>query len=39
MLLETQNTILQINTLPSGVYILSLQTENGSIGTRKIIKK
>ena len=39
MLLETQNTILQINTLPSGVYILYLQTENSSIGTRKIIKK
>ena len=39
MLLETQNSILQIDALPSGIYILSLEIENGSIGTRKIIKK
>lgn len=35
---ETENTFLQIDALPSGVYILSLETEDGSIGIKKIIK-
>ena len=35
---ETENTFLQIDALPLGVYILSLETEDGSIGIKKIIK-
>lgn len=38
MLLETQNSISQIDVLPSGIYILSLENENGSIGTRNYKK-
>jgi hypothetical protein len=38
-LLETQSTFLEISNYPSGIYFLTLETENGSIGTQKIIKK
>ena len=38
-LLETQNTFLDISNYPSGIYFLTLETENGKIGTQKIIKK
>lgn len=36
---ETQSKVLQIGDLPAGIYILTLETKNGTIGTQKIIKK
>lgn len=37
--LETQNPVLQIQDLISGIYFLSLELENGVISNHKIIKK
>ena len=37
--IETQNTVLQIQELNSGIYFLSLELENGAISNHKIIKK
>ncbi len=39
LVLETQNTVLQIQDLNSGIYFLSLELENGVISNHKIIKK
>lgn len=39
LLLETQNTFLDISIYPSGIYLLYLESENGIIQTQKIIKK
>lgn len=39
LILETQNTVLQIHELESGIYLLSLNYENGKNTNHKIIKK
>lgn len=39
MLLETQNTFLQIHDLPSGLYIVSLENNVGKKSIQKIVKK
>ena len=39
LLLETQNDYLDISNYPVGLYLLSLETENGNIRFQKIIKK
>jgi hypothetical protein len=38
LLLETQNKHLSIQQIPSGIYLLVLETESGQIGNQKIIK-
>lgn len=39
VLIETQNTILQIRDLPSGLYIISLENNVGKKSIQKIVKK
>lgn len=39
VLLETQNTYLQIHDLPSGLYIVSLENNVGKKSIQKIVKK
>jgi trimeric autotransporter adhesin len=39
VLIETQNTILQIRDLPSGIYIISLENNVGKKSIQKIVKK
>lgn len=38
LLLETQNKYLSIQDLPTGIYLLVLESESGQIGNHKIIK-
>lgn len=38
LLLETQNKHLSIQDLPTGIYLLVLESESGQIGNQKIIK-
>ncbi|MVO09840.1 T9SS type A sorting domain-containing protein [Flavobacterium sp. TP390] len=38
-LLETKNSVIQIDDLPSGIYLVSIEAENNTKGSQKIIKQ